>query len=87
MFLCMRTTINLDDALMREAKQLAARTGRTLTAVITDALRESLGRARRGTAPQPVQLTTFRGRGLQAGVDLDDSASLLDLMERGDDAA
>ena len=82
----MRTTINLDDALMREAKQLAARTGRTLTAVITDALRESLSRARRGATPQPAELATFRGGGLQPGVDLDDTASLLELMERGDGA-
>jgi hypothetical protein len=29
----MRTTIQIDDQLLREAKQLAARTGRTLSAV------------------------------------------------------
>jgi hypothetical protein len=41
--------------------------------------------ARRFDAPErePVRLPTFDGDGLQPGVDLDDSAALLDLMERG----
>jgi len=34
-----------------------------------------------GVAPP---LPTFSGKGLQAGVDLDDSATLLDLMQEGD---
>ncbi len=34
-----------------------------------------------GVAPP---LPTFGGEGLQAGVDLDDSANLLDLMHEGD---
>jgi hypothetical protein len=78
----MRTTLNLDDRLLMEAKKLAAESGRTLTAVFEDALRERL--ARRGHAPsrKPVELRTFRGGGVQPGVDLDDSAALLDLMER-----
>lgn len=37
-------------------------------------------------AAKPVKLPTFRGRGLQPGVDLDDTANLLDLMQ-GDDAS
>ena len=87
MFLCMRTTVQLDDQLLRAAKQRAAQTGRTLKAVIEDALREAL--ARRDTpAPQSrVRLKTFKGKGVQPGVDLDDTASLLDLMERDDGAA
>lgn len=39
----MRTTLNLDPDLMRSAKAEAARTGKTLTSVIEDALRLSLG--------------------------------------------
>jgi hypothetical protein len=76
----MRTTINIDDALLAEAKQVAARTGRSLTAVVEDALRESLHR--RHTADRrAVELPVFGEGGVQPGVDLDDSASLLDLME------
>jgi hypothetical protein len=75
-----RTTIRLDDQLLAEAKSLAARTGRTLTRVIEDALRQSLAQ-RPGDAGGPVRLPTFGGRGLRPGVDLDDSADLLDVME------
>lgn len=76
----MRTTINLPDQLVAQAKKTAAESGRTLTAVIEDALRETLSR-RRGPRRRPhaVKLTTFRGTGVQPGVDLDDSAALLDL--------
>ena len=87
MFLCMRTTIQLDDQLLREAKQRAAQTGRTLKAVIEDALREALARPDASPPQSRVRLRTYRGRGVQPGVDLDDTASLLDLMERGDGAA
>jgi len=80
----MRTTIRLDDQLLREAKSLAAETGGTLTSVIEDALRETLARRRSHQAErEPVRLPTMPGR-LLPGVDLDDSASLLDLMESSD---
>lgn len=78
----MRTTIRVDDQLLAEAKATAARTGRTLTEVIEDALRESL--ARHQQKPEDhrrAQLPTFKGKGLQPGVDLDSSAALLDLMD------
>ena len=77
----MRTTIRLDDRLLTEAKIYAAESGRTLTALVEDALRESLARRRQAGAREPVRLKTVKGNGLQDGVDLDDSASLLDLME------
>ena len=76
----MRTTIRLDPHLLREAKALAARTGKTLTAVIDDALRESLARHRSPPRRTRVALPTFKGKGLRPGVDLDDTAGLLDLM-------
>ena len=81
----MRTTIRLDDELLAEAKRRAIETGRTLTAVIEDALREVLARRPAGYRRGPVELPTFRGAGLQPGADLDDSAALLDLMEQRDD--
>ena len=77
----MRTTIRLDDRLLTEAKIYAAESGRTLTALLEDALRESLARRRQAGAREPVRLKTVKGNGLHDGVDLDDSASLLDLME------
>ena len=80
----MKTTIRLDDQLLIEAKKVAALTGRTLAAVIEDALREALARRRQSTGRQRIRLTTVAGGALLPGVDLDDSASLLDLMEGTD---
>ena len=81
----MRTTIRINEQLLKEAKQLAARKGSSLTAIIEDALRESLSRRGGSGKHEPVHLTTFRGNGLLPGVDLDDSADLLDLMESTND--
>jgi predicted transcriptional regulator len=76
----MRTTIRLDDELLRAAKRAALDRGTTLTAVIEDALRRALAPGA-VQAPEHVDLPSFHGDGLQPGVDLDDTASLLDLMD------
>jgi hypothetical protein len=81
----MRTTIRLDDDLLRQAKHLAAKTHRTLTSVIEDALREVLSRTANRARRRRVTLRTSDQRpGVLPGVDLDHSAALLDLMERDD---
>ena len=77
----MRTTIRLNEKLLAEAKKYAAESGRTLTSVLEDALRETLGRRRARQKTKPVRLRTVKGNGVRPGVDLDDSASLLDSME------
>lgn len=82
----MRTTIRLDDDLLRRAKREALDRGTTLTAVIEDALRRALaptGSSRR----EPFRMRTFLGDGVQPGVDLDDTSALLDLMDEHDDRA
>ena len=81
MLLCMRATIRLDDELLSQARQVAAKTNRSLTAVIEDALRQHLAQERAVSERAPVRLTTVDGKGTLPGVELDDSASLLDLME------
>lgn len=81
MFRCMRTTINLPDDLLTHLRKVAAESGTTLTAVIHDALREALARRRRTPRASGAALTTFGTGGLQPGVDLDDSAGLMDLTE------
>ncbi len=80
----MRTTIRLDDELLREVKQLAADTGRTLTAVIEDALRETLARRAQKPKRERISLPTWPGH-LLPGIDLNNSAALLDIMEGLDD--
>ena len=75
----MRTTIRLDDALLAEAKALAARTGRSLTRVIEDSLREALVRGEE--LREPVELPVVHGGRLRPGVSLDSTSDLLDIME------
>ena len=78
----MKTTIRLDDQLLAEVKQIADQSSRTMTSVIEDALREMVARRRQMAQRPQVRLPTFGGKGLLPGVDLDDSAALLDLMDR-----
>ncbi len=79
-----RTTVRLDAALLDQAKRLGLDTGRTLTAVISDSLRETLARtrpARRQFAELPVSRRTG---GTWPGVNLDSWAELLERMESPD---
>ncbi len=86
MFLCMRTTIHIHDELFAELKHIAADSGTTLTAVIHDAIRESLSRRRSAERPA-VELPVFHGTGVMPGVDLSDTALMLDLMDKEDGPA
>jgi hypothetical protein len=79
-----RTTIRLDDQLLKDAKATAAASGRTFTELVETALRETIARPKKGPSRERVTLPTFKGA-LMPGVDLDDSAGLLNLMEQPDD--
>ena len=76
----MRTTIDLPDDLLSQAKQAALTSKRTLTQVIEDAVREALARRKR-RVPESFELPVFGGDGIQPGVDLDDTSALLDVMD------
>ena len=79
----MRTTIRMNDRILREAKITAAKEGISLTAFIERAVEEKLCDSSIGDADSTdFKLITFRGKGTCPGVDLDDSASLLDVIER-----
>ncbi len=80
----MRTTIRINDQLLRDAKAHAARMGCSLTSLIEDALRQTLARQIARPDQDRVKLTTVSGRGLRPGVDLDNSAKLLDILEQAD---
>ncbi|GJL53510.1 MAG: antitoxin VapB43 [Nitrospirales bacterium] len=73
--------MRLNDQLLAEAKQHAAKTGCTLTALLEDALRTFLSMNKRSAKTARAKLPTFKGGGLRPGVDLDNSADLLDIME------
>jgi hypothetical protein len=75
----MRTTVTIDDALLKRAKELAARSGRPLGAIVDEGLRVLL--AERPATAAAIDLPTYGGSGLQPGVDLDDKDALMALLE------
>jgi hypothetical protein len=74
-----KTTLNLDEHLLREAKKRAAERGTTLTHVVEEALREALAE------PPPDRSYRFRFPVIVGGgpplVDVADRDALYDLME------
>jgi len=79
MLICMRTTMDISDELMRHAKKKAADDGIPLRDVVEDALRRYLA-AKPATSGYKLKWTTESGK-LMPGVDLDDRDSLFDLMD------
>jgi hypothetical protein len=78
----MRTTVRLKDELLNQAKREAERRGETLTALIEQGLRLVLAQGQKKHRRQPVKIPiSMVGGGVLPGVDLNDSAALLDIME------
>ena len=76
----MRTTIDVNDALLKAVKARAANEHRTLKDTFEQALREYLTSPSGATTDVP-RLPTFRGSGVQPGVDLTDNAALRAVMD------
>lgn len=60
----MKTTIDIADSLMREARRVAAREGTTLRNLVEEGLRRVL-QGRRQQPPFRLRKVTFGGRGVQ----------------------
>jgi hypothetical protein len=82
-----RTTVRLNEQLLRDAKKTAAEAGLTLTSLIEDGLREILARRKQAVSQKnKFEMPTYDlGRPLP-GVDLNNNAALLDLMEEDNDS-
>jgi len=79
----MRTTVTLDDDVLKAAKRRARDQDRALKDVINEALRQGLALSETRRLPAyTFQLKTVDGR-LLPGVDLTDRDKLFELMERG----
>lgn len=77
----MRTTVTIDPDLLAEAKAAAARTHRTLSDVVQDALRLSLHKAAMAEREQAdFSLPAFGAGGLRSGVNLNDREALAELL-------
>ncbi|MFL6087400.1 MAG: ribbon-helix-helix domain-containing protein [Mycobacterium sp.] len=81
----MRTTIRIDDELYREVKAKAARSGRTVAAVLEDAVRRGLAPSGRRVGDRYNVQATGAG-GLQPGVDLSSNATVAEAMDEGTSA-
>ena len=75
----MRTTIDVNDALLKAVKARAADEHRTLKETFEQALRDYLT-GPSGAASDAPPIPKFRGNGVQAGVDLTDNAALQAIM-------
>ena len=81
----MRTTVRLDEALLARAREEAAKRRTTLTSLIEQGLELVLRRPLKRAERRPVSLPECQaGGGTLPGVDLNDSASLLDRMDDRD---
>ncbi len=80
--------VYLNPADRERLERLAERLEATKSDVLRQGLAALEAQTRQAESPEANRepLPTFRGEGLQAGVDLDDTAALLDLMD-GSDAA
>jgi hypothetical protein len=76
-----RTTIRLPDQLLAKAKQQAAAGGITLNDLVVDAVRAALAGKTGRVSESARAWPTFRGSGVQPGVDLECNAALDDLMD------
>jgi hypothetical protein len=80
----MRTTVDIDEPVLKELKRLTRREGKALGRVVSDLLAESLGRRRAESPPAPA--FDWTSRPMAARVDLADKDAVqaaLDASEAG----
>ncbi len=75
----MRTTIDIDDLILKEVKRLQRREGKSLGRIVSDLLAQSLADARKAPKSEP----QFRwiAKPMGARVDLGDKDVMLDAMD------
>ena len=83
----MRTTVRLNDQLLRKAKKYAAEHDTTLTNMLDQGLRMVLRETPppygepSGKRPVKFDLPTFKGTGMRPGIDPTSNAQLLDIAD------
>ena len=75
----MRTTIDIDDPILKELKRLQRREGKSLGRLVSDLLAESLASARRASPGAPP--FEWIAKPMGARIDLTDKHALLDAMD------
>ena len=79
----MKTTLLLDDEIHRQAKQASARLGIPLTRFIEEAIRLRINSESATRAELVRRLPVCKKKGgLRSGIDLDNTAELLDVLDQ-----
>jgi hypothetical protein len=65
MFTHMKTTVEISDGILDEARKVAAREGTTVRALIEAGLRKEVQQRRRGGGRFRLKRASFKGRGLR----------------------
>ena len=79
---CMKTTLDISDPLLREARKVAARERTTLRALVEQGLRDVLVRKRQRNSFR-LRDASFTGQGLQGGLVSGDWEQIRDLAYEG----
>lgn len=77
----MRTTITLDEGLAADLKRRAREEGKSLSAVIAEALRAQLAKRQAPPKIPPFRLVTVKGGGPRPGVELTQMRALEELED------
>ena len=82
----MRTTVDIQADVLRQAKVVSAQSGVTLSVLVSDALRVAL--IQRAKPREPVHLTVYVPKipGVLPGIDITDNASLWEILDANSDA-
>jgi hypothetical protein len=64
----MKTTVEIPDSILDEARKVAAREGSTVRALVEEGLRKVIAERRQRAGTFRLRKATFRGSGLQPGV-------------------
>ena len=80
MFICMRTTLNIDDDLMRKLREKAHKSGASFKEVVNKAIRAGLEHVEKPKQEKPYKLKAY-SLGYPPGADLDHALNLADRLE------
>jgi len=76
----MRTTIDIDDPILKEIKRLQRREGKSLGRLVSDLLAQSLAASKSAAADEAPEFRWF-AKPMRARVDLADKHAVLDAMD------
>jgi hypothetical protein len=76
----MRTTIDIDDPILREVKAIHEKEGRSMGAIVSELLAEALATRRPSRAKSPFRWTS---RPMKAMVDLSDKEAIHAILDSG----